>query len=123
MNTLITAFLLALITERITAALLAPVKVRWPDLDLWWVIYPAWVIGGIIAYLASINLLAELVPTFDPQVGRILTAVIVGGGANLLHDIFDRPPTASLVASSESGGTISATVRTETPPAAPAARR
>lgn len=113
MNNLITAFLLALITERVMAALLAPVRVRWPDLNLWFVIYIAWLLGGVLAYLANINLFAELVPGLDPQFGRILTAIVAGGGANLLHDLFDHLPTNTLIASSVTPGVITASVRTE----------
>lgn len=104
------AFLLALITERITAALVAPVKAKWPELDLWWVIYPAWVLGGVLAYLANLNLVADLLPTLPAEVGRVLTAVIVGGGSNLIHDIFDRPATSTVTASTQ-GGSLSADVK------------
>lgn len=119
MNTLITASLLSLITERIVAALVAPIKQRWPDLNLWWLLYPSWVLGGLIAYFANINLLAELVPNLDPLLGRVLTAVIVGGGANLLHDLFANMPTTRITATSASAGTMTATVRTDAEPGQP----
>lgn len=107
---------LALATERIVAAIVAPIKKKWPDVDYWWLIYPSWILGSLLAYLAGINLLLTLVPKLDPLYGQILTAVIVGGGANLIHDIFDKSPTTTLTATSESAGTMTATVRTYAPP-------
>lgn len=107
---------LAFITERIVAALVAPVKAKWPNLDMWWLIYPTWVLGGLLAYAAGINLLLTLVPSLDPLYGRILTAVIVGGGSNLIHDLFQRPSTTTITAKSDSAGTMTATVHTEAPP-------
>jgi hypothetical protein len=107
---------LALVTERIVAAIVAPVKQKWPDVDLWWLIYVAWLLGGVLAYAAGINLLLTLVPTLDPLFGRILTAIVVGGGANLIHDIFKRQPTTTITAKTESAGTITATVKTDLPP-------
>ncbi len=116
MTTLLSAFFLALITERIVAAALAPVEKRWPELDLWWVVYPSWVLGGTLAWFAGINLFTDLIPGFNADLGRVLTAVVAGGGANLLHDIFDRPPTTSITATSAGPGTMSASVRTDSPP-------
>ena len=86
MEPLAIAFFMALITERLVAAVVAPVKVKYPDLDLWWLIYAAWVVGGALVWLTGTNLFAQYFP--DPLVGRILTAVVAGGGANLLHDVF-----------------------------------
>jgi hypothetical protein len=115
MTTLLSAFFLALVTERVMAALLAPIRKRWPDLDLWWALYPTWLVGGVLAYFANINLFTDLVPGFNPEFGRILTAVVAGGGANLLHDIFDRPPTTSITTTSAAPGLMTATVRTDEP--------
>jgi hypothetical protein len=107
---------LALVTERVVAAILAPIKVKWPNVDYWFVLYPSWLLGGLLAYAAGINLLLTLVPNLDPIFGRILTAIIVGGGANLIHDIFDKPATTTLTATSEVAGTMTATVKTDAPP-------
>jgi hypothetical protein len=108
---------LSLATERIVAAIMAPIKKKWPDVDYWWLIYPSWLLGSFLAYAAGINLLLTLVPNLDPFFGRILTAVIVGGGANLIHDIFDKPPTTSITTTSNAPGVMTATVSTDSPPA------
>lgn len=110
MNNLVAAFFLALIVKSIVAALTAPIKQKWPEADLWWLLYPSWVIGGIIAFLAKLNLLIDVpgLSALDPMAGQILTAIIVGGGANLLHDIFDRQSGTLLTASVESPGSVTA---------------
>jgi hypothetical protein len=118
MTTLLSAFFLALVTKTIVGGLLAPIKQRWPDLDLWWVPYPAWVLGGVLAWFSGIDLFAGLFPEFNPVLGRLLTALVAGGGAGMLHDIFDRPPTTSITATSASRGTMSATVTSEEGPLA-----
>lgn len=90
METLLTALLLVTVTERVTEAFVAPAKKKWPNADLWWLVYVSWVLGAVLVFLAGINLFATLVPTLAPLAGQVLTAVVAGGGANLLHDIFDR---------------------------------
>lgn len=115
MNNLVGAFFLALIVKSIVAALTAPIKQKWPNADLWWLIYPSWVIGGVIAYSASLNLLSEApgLSQLDPQMGRLLTAVIIGGGANLLHDIFDKPSTTTLTSELKGPGFMTSTVQSD----------
>jgi hypothetical protein len=43
-------------------------------------------------FIAQINLFAVLVPGLDLTAGRVLSAIVAGGGANLLHDLFDKAP-------------------------------
>jgi len=88
MAPLVLAFFITIVVERIVNALVEPIRKKWPDLDLWWLIYVTWVFGGFVSWLAKINLFEVVLP--DQQIaGLLLTAVVVGGGANLLHDIFD----------------------------------
>lgn len=109
----------SLVVERVVAAVMAPIKARVkktnPDYDWWWLIYLSWGVGSVLAFAAGINLLGTLLPTLNPTVGLVLTAVIVGGGANLIHDIFDKPAATTLTAISELGGTLSAVVSTPKP--------
>lgn len=126
------ASFLILVTERIAAALLAPVRLRWPALDLWWVIYPTWILGGLLAWVAGLNLFTLIIVGFDPTVGRILTAIVVGGGSNLLHDILARPNTirvtaetpvsqsSQITATADNSGMVKADIKTEAKPAEPA---
>lgn len=88
MNELTTAVFLSLVANRIIEAFVAPIKLKFPELDMWWLIYIAWAAGGALAWFAGINLFAQLVPSLDLTIGRALTAVVVGGGANLIADLF-----------------------------------
>jgi len=88
MSILQTALFLVLVTERITEALAAPLRQKFPNLDLWWLIYVTWIIGGGLVFLAQVNLFSGVFP--NELVGQILSAILAGGGANLLHDVFDR---------------------------------
>jgi len=51
--------------------------------------YASWVLSGILVWLAGVNLFAAFIP--GELIGKILTAVVAGGGANLLHDLTDKP--------------------------------
>jgi hypothetical protein len=93
MDVFVTASFLALIANRVIEAFVAPIKKKYPELDMWWLIYPSWVFGGLLAWLAGINLFASL--SLPEVAGRILTAVVVGGGANLIADIFSNKPASS----------------------------
>lgn len=82
-----TAVFLVVVVERLVAGLVAPLKRRWPQSDFWWMVYVAWVVGAVVVWLAGINLFAGVI--WNDVVGRVLSAVVAGGGANLLHDVFD----------------------------------
>lgn len=85
-NPLVRALFLSLLVNRIIEGVARPVRKQWPSVNLWWLIYVAWLVGGLLAFLADINLVPELFP--DPLVGRVVSAVIIGGGANLIKSIF-----------------------------------
>ena len=56
-----------------------------PDVDRWFLMYVALVVGGGLSYVAGLNIFpVDLMPELA---GTILTAVLVGGGSELLHDI------------------------------------
>ena len=83
------AVLLAVVNRALIEYLTAPIKKRYPDADLWWLVYVAFATGGAIGWVAGVNLFGAI--TEMPVVlGRILTAACIGGGANLLHDIAKR---------------------------------
>jgi len=83
------AVLLAVVNRAIVDYLVAPVRKRYPDADLWFLVYVSFVIGGVIGWLSGVNLFAAI-PTLPLILGRILTAACIGGGANLLHDVATR---------------------------------
>lgn len=97
MNELTIAIFLSVITNRVIEAFVQPVKKRFPELDFWWLVYVAWPVGGGLAWLAGINLFTALVPGLDPLVGRVLTSVVVGGGSNLLADLFQTSKTPAVI--------------------------
>lgn len=86
METIGNALFLSVIANRVIEAFVAPISKKWPGLDLWWLIYVSWAVGGAIGWIANINLFEAYLP--DVLVGRVMTAVVIGGGSNLLADLF-----------------------------------
>ena len=83
------AVLLAVVNRAIVDYLSAPIKQRFPDADLWYLVYVAFAIGGAIGWVSGVNLFSSI-PGMPIILGRILTAACIGGGANLLHDVASR---------------------------------
>ena len=46
-------------------------------------------VGGLLVWLSGVNLFAAIIP--QALVGKVLTAIVAGGGASMLHDLFDMP--------------------------------
>ena len=77
---------LVLLINRLVAAFIQPLFEH-ENWDRFWLMYIAWILGGVLVFLTDINLFAG---TFHKElVGQLLTAVCVGGGANILYDITD----------------------------------
>lgn len=89
MDELIIALFLAVANKSIVDYLAAPIRQKYPKLDLWWLVYVALATGGFIGWFSGVNLFAAYIPV--PELGRILTAILVGGGSSLIYDVFDRP--------------------------------
>jgi hypothetical protein len=90
MDVLATGLFLAAVNTKLVDWIAAPIRQRYPELDLWWMLYVALLTGALISWLAGVNLFAGLVE--NDLLGRILSALLVGGGASLIHDIFDDKP-------------------------------
>lgn len=75
------------LANRLVAMLVAPLfeKYGW---DKFWIMYIAWAVSGVLVAFTRLNLFAAFIPS--EVVGMVLTAVVAGGGANLLHDLTDR---------------------------------
>lgn len=82
---LATAVLLATVSNRLVEGLIKPIfeKLGW---DTFWLMYVAWAVGGLLVGLSGINLFQSTIP--NPLAGQILSALVAGGGANLLNDLF-----------------------------------
>lgn len=87
-QTMTIAILLAVTNQKIIDFLVEPVRKHVPDLDMWWVTYLALLTGVLISLSAGVNLFVDFVPV--EITGKVLTAVLIGGGSSLIHDIFDK---------------------------------
>ena len=76
------------LANRLVAALVTPLfdKYGW---DKFWLMYPAWILAGVFVWFTGLNLFASFIP--NELIGKILTAIVAGGGSNLLHDLTDKP--------------------------------
>jgi len=82
------ALLLSVVNAKLVDYIVEPVRKRYPDVDLWWVIYVALGTGAVIGWFGEVNLFVGYARSL--LLGRILTSLLVGGGASLIHDIFDK---------------------------------
>lgn len=87
MEALSVGLFLAVASNRIVEYIVAPIQKRNPGVDFWWLLYVTWAAGGVLAWFANINLFEPYIPDAE-LVGRILTVIVVGGGSQLIHDIF-----------------------------------
>lgn len=75
------------LSNRLVEMLVTPLfdKFEWDKFAL---MYIAWAIAGVLVALSGVNLFAEVIPS--PIIGQVLTAIVAGGGSNLLHDLVDK---------------------------------
>ncbi len=85
---LVVALLLAVTNSKIVDYVAEPVRKKFPNADLWWLVYVSLVTGACIGWFGEINLFADIVP--NVLLGRVLSSVLIGGGASLIHDVFDK---------------------------------
>ena len=76
------------LANRLVAALITPIFDKY-ELDHFWLMFVAWAISGVFVWLTGVNLFAPYIP--NALIGQILTAIVAGGGGNLLHDLTDKP--------------------------------
>ena len=76
------------LANRLVAMLVTPIFEKY-SLDKFWLAYPAWILAGVFVWFTGVNLFASFIP--NALIGQILTAIVAGGGSNLLHDLTDRP--------------------------------
>lgn len=78
---------LMVLANRLVEAFVTPIFERF-NLDKFWILYIAWIISGAFVFPTGLNLFSEIIP--NPLFGQILTAIVAGGGANILYDIADK---------------------------------
>jgi hypothetical protein len=86
MEALSVALFIAIVAQQVVEAVIRPVKVKWPEVDYWWLIYVTWAVGAGLAWAAQLNLFSQLF--VYPMVGQVLSAIVVGGGSQLINSIF-----------------------------------
>jgi len=89
------------LANRLVAALVTPIFEKY-GLDKFWLMFVSWALSGVFVWLTGVNLFAAYIP--NVLVGKILTAVVAGGGANLLHDLTDVSDAVLLVDDGEDVG-------------------
>lgn len=79
------AVFLSIVANRLIQALVVPLydQFNWNKFSLQ---YVSWAFGSALAALSGVNLFVSYVP--NPIVGLALTAVVCGGGANFISDLF-----------------------------------
>lgn len=88
METLVVAVFLATANYAIVNYLREPIALRFPELDLWWMVYVSYATGVALSLIAGINLFAAYIP--NVLAGQIVTALVVGGGSNLIYQVFGK---------------------------------
>lgn len=87
METLAIGLFLAAVNTKIIDWFAEPIRRKFPNLDMWWLLYVAAVTGFVLAWLSGVNLFVAYIE--NDALGRILSGLLVGGGSSLIHDIFD----------------------------------
>lgn len=83
------AVFLATVNKAILDLIVAPIRRRWPEADLWWVDYLALLTGLGIGWAFNVNLLEPMQTSETSRiVGVILSGLVIGGGADLINDLF-----------------------------------
>ena len=89
MDVLANGTFLAAVNTAVINYLVEPVRQRYPEADLWWVLYLALATGFGISWFGGVNLFEAQIA--NELLGRVLSGILVGGGSSLIHNVFDRP--------------------------------
>ncbi len=86
------ALFLAVVANRLVEALIVPIydRQKW---DRFTLLYVAWIVGVVLVFASGANLFSAYLP--DPLLGQLLTAIVAGGGANFIADLFGSQKKAS----------------------------
>lgn len=89
MDALTNGLFLSAVNTAVVNYLAEPVRRRWPEADLWWLLYVALISGFVISWFSGVNLFEATVA--NELLGRILSGLLVGGGSSLIHNVFGQP--------------------------------
>jgi len=86
------AAFLIVVSNRLVEGLIKPLfeRLGW---DTFWLMYVSWGVGGLLVGLGEIDLFAAVLPALvwgvlpGHVVGIVLSALVAGGGANLVNDL------------------------------------
>lgn len=82
------AVFLSTVNSLLVSALSNPFKKKFPDVDFWWLIYVNIATGFAISWFAGANVFAASAIQ-SPSLGRVLTGLLIGGGAKMIYDVVD----------------------------------
>jgi hypothetical protein len=78
------------LVEPILKPFLVWLQKRLPVPEGWVMMVFSWLLIGLVVATTEINVFATFIPR--PWIGYLLTAVLGGGGANFLHDLWPHKP-------------------------------
>ena len=79
------AFVAAVLVEHLVAK---PLEAAAPYTPRWWLIYVSLVVGAVLGWFFEVNVFAML--AIPAIVGRIVTALLIGGGTQVLHKVVNK---------------------------------
>jgi hypothetical protein len=102
------AFFLAMVIQGVTEYLIAPLKntpriANWlvrvgladenfgeGTISIWWIPYVTFAFGIALGLAFNVDIVSQYIPTASPVVSKILSAIIIGVGSNMLHSLSSR---------------------------------
>jgi len=81
------AIFLALVNERLVEYFIAPLFDRFYERGRWLLMYVSLATGALLSVLARVELMALAGVDLGALANLVVSAIIVGGGANLIHDL------------------------------------
>jgi hypothetical protein len=89
MDTWKLALFLALANERVVEYFIVPLFERFWKEGRWTLMYISALTGGLLSFVAKVDLMALVGLALPDPVNLLVSAAIVGGGSNLVSEVFD----------------------------------
>ena len=84
---LVNVGLIALLAFVVEIRVGKPLEQASPHTPRWWLIYVSLVLGAALGWFSEVNLFVGLKPV---RGGRIVTALLVGGGSQIVHAVVNK---------------------------------